>query len=120
MFQVFDLRLMLYQQILNLRNVLLGIVKSNIESSERGRESFLVPSGTSGAAPSRDALLLDPHARGQRLSASSFSGLGFNSANELGAFIFSIFAKFWVNAVVFTSSSEFIFVRAQLVIVASL
>ncbi len=89
MFQVFDLRLMLYQQILNLKKVLLGIVESNVESSERGRESFLVSSGTSGAASSRDALLLDPHARGQQLNASSFSSLGFNNATELGAFIFS-------------------------------
>ncbi len=93
MFQVFDLRLMLYQQNLNLRNVLLGIVKSNIESFERGRESFLVPSGTSGAASSRDALLLDPHARDQQLSASSFSGLGFNNANETRCVYFLNFCE---------------------------
>ncbi len=63
----------LYHQILSLKAVLLGIVESNVESSERGRESFFVSSGTSGAASSRDSLLLDPHARGQQLSASSFS-----------------------------------------------
>ena len=71
----------------------MNVVDSNVESTERGRESLVASAGAPVATSSREALLdVSGHARGRQFGASSVSHVDFQSATELGTCIFSISA----------------------------
>lgn len=73
------------KQIIALKEALMNVVDSNVESTERGRESLVASAGAPVATSSREALHdVCGHARGRQFGASSFSHMGFQSRTELG------------------------------------